>query len=98
MARQKKFSNFSSRPKRDDGPQGLTVIVRGDTAFDFQKALRKFKRKVSDSGILQDLKDKSHYQKPSEKKREAKKRGIARARKERAMSEDYIPTNKKRKR
>ena len=97
MARQKRYNNMSDRR---DGPAlgGLTVAVRGDSAFDFQKALRKFKRKVSDSGILQDLKDKQHYQKPSEKKREAKKRGIARARKERMMSEDYIPTNKKRKR
>ena len=47
------------------------------------KALRKFKRKVADSGILQEIKDKKYYQKPSDKRREKKK--AARIRQLKAM-------------
>jgi small subunit ribosomal protein S21 len=41
---------------------GLTVYVKDDNV---EKALRKFKKKVSDSGILQTLKEKEFYEKPT---------------------------------
>ena len=56
-------------------PQGLTVIVRNN---DIQKAMRKLKRMIKDDGLLDDIKNKSHYRKPSEIKQE--KRKAARAR------------------
>lgn len=56
-----------------DGDFGLGVKVHGDSPADFAKALRKFKRKISDSGILKEIKDRQYYQKPSDKRREAKK-------------------------
>ena len=72
-----KFDN--NKPRRDDrGPkaQGLQVFVRDGE--DISKALRKLKKKVEAAGILKDLRDKQFYEKPSEKRRKAKKAGIAR--------------------
>ena len=42
---------------------GLRVEVRNN---DVNYALRKFKKKVQEDGILQDLRDRQHYTKPSE--------------------------------
>ena len=56
-------------------PQGLTVVVRNN---DVQKAMRKLKRMIKDDGLLDDIKNKSHYRKPSEIKREKRKAGRAR--------------------
>lgn len=60
----------NERPKK-----GLCVEVRNG---DFNGALRKFKRKVNDDGILQTLREKEHYEKPSEKRKKAKAAGRAR--------------------
>lgn len=55
--------------------RGTTVIV-GDRPVDV--ALRKFKQKVEDSAILETVKSKMYFEKPtSERKR---KKGAARAR------------------
>jgi len=48
---------------------GTTVYVKHDNV---DQALRKFKRKVQDSGLLQDLRDREFYEKPtSVRKRKA---------------------------
>lgn len=70
---------------RDPKEAGLTVQVRGNSPHDFQKALRKFKRKVNESGIIQDYRDRQYYEKPSDKKRKAKKAAIRRQ--QRALQE-----------
>jgi small subunit ribosomal protein S21 len=57
------------------GPQGLVVTVRND---DINGALRKFKKKVQDAGVIQEYKERREYVKPSEKKRKAKAAGRAR--------------------
>ena len=69
-------NNRSRRDDRGPKPQGLQVFVRDGE--DISKALRKLKKKVEAAGILKDLRDKQFYQKPSEKRRIAKKAGIAR--------------------
>jgi|TARA_B100002019_G_scaffold293501_1_gene321598 small subunit ribosomal protein S21 len=56
-----------------------TIIVRNNNV---EKALRVLKRKIKKNGLMQELKERQYYQKPSEKKRLAKKRGIARVKKE----------------
>ena len=38
-----------------------------------EQALRRFNREVQKAGILQELRDRQHYKKPSEEKRDAKK-------------------------
>ncbi len=54
----------------------MEVIVRNNNV---EKALRVMKRKMKKEGLLVELKERSYYTKPSEKKRLAKKRGIKRA-------------------
>ena len=54
----------------------MEVIVRNNNV---EKALRVLKRKIKKEGLLVELKERAYYQKPSEKKRLAKKRGIKRA-------------------
>ena len=51
---------------RDDGPRvsGIAVEVKNGQ---FERALRKFKKKVTDSGIIQEVRDRKHFVKPSEK-------------------------------
>jgi len=54
---------------------GLTVEVRNGNV---ESALRKFKRKVQDSGILQDIRDRQQYEKPTTKRK--RKKAAAKAR------------------
>lgn len=65
------------RKHNNDDPiiKGLTVEVRNG---DFNGALRRFKKKVQESGILQELRDREYYTKPTEKRKKAK--AAARAR------------------
>jgi len=65
--------------------KGLQVEV-GDN---FATALRKFKQKVDESGILQDYLKREYYEKPTTKrKREA---GAAKARWKRKVLKDQLP-------
>lgn len=59
----------------ENNPKGLSVEVRnGDVNY----ALRKFKKKVQEDGVLQELRKKEFYEKPSLKRKKAK--AAARAR------------------
>ena len=62
----------------------MEIIVRNNNV---EKALRLMKRKMKKNGMMQELKDRAYYQKQSEKKREAKKRGIARRKKEQRIAD-----------
>ena len=55
--------------------RGLSVEVRNG---DFNFALRKFKKKVAEDGILQELRQREAFEKPSIKRAKAKKAGRAR--------------------
>jgi len=35
----------------------------------FEQALRRFKRQIEQEGILREVRDRKHYEKPSERKR-----------------------------
>ena len=71
-----KFRNNNSNYDRPDIElPGTRVEVKNN---DLSKALRKFKRKVQEDGILQLLKERQHYEKPSIKRKKAK--AAARAR------------------
>jgi len=74
-------SNWKDKPK--DG--GLEVTVRDGN---IEKALKIFKRKVQKSGLLKELKQKSFYEKPSEKKQRRKKEAVKRWRKLQKKLED----------
>ena len=42
--------------------KGSTVYVRNDNV---EQAMRKFKKKMQDSGLLQELRDREFYEKPT---------------------------------
>lgn len=63
------------RNQNDDIIKGLKVEVRNG---DFNGALRRFKKKVQEDGILQHLREREFYEKPSIKRARAKKAGRAR--------------------
>lgn len=67
--RRSDHNNFSTNKS------GLTVEVRNG---DFNGALRKFKKKVQEAGIIQEVRDRKEYVKPSEKRAKAKAAGRAR--------------------
>lgn len=71
--------------KYSNSLRGNSVLVDGD----FNKALRKFKKIVEESGVLQDLMEKQHYVKPSERRKKAK--GAARARWLKKQSQQLLP-------
>lgn len=72
--------------KRDNQiKSGLTVEVRNG---DFNYALRKFKKKVQEDGVLQELRDRQHYVKPSEVRKKAKAAGRARWLKKQSKDKD----------
>jgi len=60
---------------------GLAVEVRNG---DVGKALAKFKKKVTNDGILQEYKERQFYTKPSEKRKREKAAGRSRWLKEQA--------------
>ena len=73
------YNNKSSYNNTNDKPKtGLTVEVRNG---DVTKALRIFKKKVAEAGIIQEVRDRQEYIKPSTKRARAKAAGIARWRK-----------------
>ncbi len=59
----------------DNRRQGLTIEVRNN---DINFALRKFKKKIAEDGILQEHRKREFFEKPSEKRRLAKKAGRSR--------------------
>jgi len=48
------------------------VEIRKDESF--EAALRRFKKKIEQEGILRELRDRKHYEKPSERKRKKMRR------------------------
>tara|TARA_B100000900_G_scaffold120638_1_gene101847 strand:+ start:2233 stop:2505 length:273 start_codon:yes stop_codon:yes gene_type:complete len=78
----------NNRPRRNydnnNSQGGLTVEVRNG---DFMGALRRFKKKVAEDGIIQEYKERQFFEKPSEKRKKAKAAGRARWLKKRAKQQ-----------
>jgi len=74
---------------------GLTVEVRNG---DFNGALRRFKKKVAEAGIIQEIRERQHYVKPSEVRKKAKAAGRARwMKKLRKMEQELGPITSRKK-
>lgn len=69
---------------------GLHVEVRNG---DFNGALRRFKRKVQEAGIIQEVRERQQYVKPSEVRKKAKAAGRARWLKKLRKMEDQLGYN-----
>ena len=48
------------------------IIIRKDESF--ESALKRFKKKIDKEGILRELRDRKHYEKPSERRRKKAKK------------------------
>ena len=55
----------------------------------FDRALRKFKKKVADSGLLQDLRDREAYEKPTTRRKKA--RASAERRWKKKLADQQLP-------
>lgn len=88
------YDNKSNYTSSNDKPKaGLTVEVRNG---DFTKALRIFKKKVQDAGIIQEVRERQEYVKPSEKRAKAKAAGRKRWLKKMEKLEGAVAPNTKR--
>jgi len=47
------------------------IEIKKDESF--ESALRRFKKKIEQEGILREVRDRKHYEKPSERKRKRMK-------------------------
>jgi small subunit ribosomal protein S21 len=65
---------------------GKKVIVHDNQV---EKALRKFKKKVADSGLLQEVRDRQEFVKPTVKRKLAKSQAKRRWRKK--LQEQVLP-------
>ena len=65
---------------------GNLVIVTNDQV---EKALRKFKKKVAESGLLQNLREREHYVKPTTRRKQAK--SAARRRWTKKLESEQLP-------
>lgn len=64
---------------------GSTVYVKDGEPI--ERALRKFKKKIQDSGLLQELRDREFYEKPTTARKRAKSAAKNRWRKELAKQQ-----------
>lgn len=80
-------NNDRRNSPKDKTGSGLYVEVRNN---DVNFALRKFKKKVQEAGLMQELRERSHYQKPSEKRAKAKAAGIARWKKKQEKQQERL--------
>jgi small subunit ribosomal protein S21 len=65
---------------------GNTVFVNDGNV---EKALRKFKKKIQDSGLLDELRSRETYEKPTTERK--RKKGAARARARKRLAAQELP-------
>jgi small subunit ribosomal protein S21 len=65
---------------------GKVVIVKDGNV---EKALRKFKKKVQESGLLEDLRARETYEKPTTERK--RKKGAAKARWRKQLRSQQLP-------
>ena len=66
--------------------KGSTVYVKNDNV---EQAMRKFKKKMMDSGLLQELRDREHYEKPTATRK--KKASAAKNRWKKKVASQKLP-------
>ena len=65
---------------------GNLVVVAHDNV---EKALRKFKKKVAESGLLQELRERETYEKPTTRRKKAK--AAAKRRWKKKLADEQLP-------
>lgn len=74
-----------NKNREQENWQGIYVEVHNN---DLNRALRKFKKKLSDDGILQDIRKKEFYESKGTKRRKEKLAAIRRWQKQRQKDQD----------
>lgn len=74
-----------AKQQNDYNKIGLKVVV-GDN---FNSALRKFKKKVDESGLLETVKDNLFYEKPTTRRK--RKKGAAKSRLKKQLRNQSLP-------
>lgn len=69
---------------KENKKRGLTVFVKDDNV---EKAIRKFKKKVQDHGILDEVRERMEYVKPTTERKQAANRARRRWQKKVAQDE-----------
>ena len=67
--------------------KGTSVTVKDNE--NINQALRRFKRKIDDAGILEDLKKKEFYEKPTTERK--RKKGAAKSRLRKQLRDQQLP-------
>lgn len=65
---------------------GRSVLVQDGN---YEKALRKFKKKINDSGLLNDLRDREFYEKPTTTRK--RKKSAAKNRWQKELAKQALP-------
>jgi small subunit ribosomal protein S21 len=65
---------------------GRTVFVKDDNV---ERALRKFKKKIADSGLINDLRDREFYEKPTTTRK--RKKSAAKNRWQKKLNAQSLP-------
>jgi len=65
---------------------GSSVIVKDGN---FEKAIRKFKKKISESGLLEELRSRESYEKPTTERK--RKKGAAKSRWRKKLRDQQLP-------
>jgi small subunit ribosomal protein S21 len=73
--------------KTDNKFKGNSVTVR--ETENINQALRRFKKKVDESGLLEDLRSKEFYEKPTTERK--RKKGAAKARWRKKLRDQQLP-------
>ena len=68
-------------------PFGRVVVLKENE--NINSALKRFKRKVEESGVLDELREREHYVKPTTRRKKAA--GAARARWQKKLRENELP-------
>lgn len=63
------------------------VLVKDDN---YERALRKFKKKISENGLLQELRDREQYEKPTTERK--RKKAAAKNRWRKKLESQKLPT------
>jgi len=82
--RNNRHKNFDNRKPFIPQPRGNKVVVIDGNV---EQAIRKLKKKVQNSGLLDDLREKEYYIKPTQKRKMAKQMAIKRTKKKAQQEE-----------
>lgn len=73
--------------QRSNKIRGRAVVLGQNDSVD--KALRKFKKKITESGLLDELRDRQFYEKPTTERK--RKKGAAQARWRKKLRDQQLP-------